>query len=490
MKKLIDTIARFLNTILSSAFSGVVEGGAEAAMGVAMLGRGAQAPPIIIMGQGAQPGTQAQAVAPAPQQASPLNAAAANALNTATSAATTLGGQVAQQASNLASQAVPAAQRLGRGIADAADDAWVPPAIVLYLFYMAYMISLIVLLPDAHHRIQWISSRAPSVTYGWYMLVFGMYILVPMGVFMSGVIAGLFPTRGDKLNFPITWSVSIIMLLTIPLAPLAMGSALGSAIHSARLAGVPERYLDVVYTTGNTLMITGIIWAFIYDAIIGAALSTSDAVADAIRGTNVPLERLREGLRKWGTLVITIITVRYGAMAYFPHPQLTEDFIDYGIMLVMIGLLLFTATEIEVKIETWQKVVIAFLFVIVGTTIWFWLRTRHPVEVQQVTTQITAQRSLLERVWDIWANDLVVNAGLLTKHGAGYGFFIGLVKGVVFSALGTFFLWATGVSWGQAKGANWRKLIFGPIFLVTLIASLGMLISDLSIVFGWLSRLR
>lgn len=494
VKKLLKTISDTLREFLNSILGGVVEG---VAGGVIMGGTAAHQPPqVVVVGGG---NAYRAAVLPAPQQppaappvanATPLNVAAAGALNAATAAATNIGGQLTHGAGQLAAQVGPAAQRLGRGIADAVDDAWVPPAIALFIFYTMYMVGLLLLLPDAHHRILWISSRASAVTHGWYTIAFCLHIMAILVVMVLAAIAVAFPTPGDRLHFRVTRVGTVIMLITIPLAPLAMGSAIGSAIHSARLAEVPLRYLPDLYAAGNALMVIGVIVASLYYGALYGIVNVIDAAADAVSDDDVPFQKIQEWLGKWGGLFLTILVVRFTAMTSFPSPQLTDDFLIFGLVLLTTGLLVFKAAKIEVKIETWQKVAVTYLIIIIGATVWTWLKTRHGLEVDQVTNQLSAQRGQLERIWDIWTNDLVVNAGLLKKHGADYGFVIGLVKGGVFSALGTFFLWATGVSWGQAKGAHWRKIVFVPIFLGMLIATLAMLISDLSIVVGWLSRLH
>lgn len=494
MKKLLRTISDTLREFLNSILGGVVEG---VAGGVIMGGTAAHQPPqVVIVGGGnayrgaALAAPQQPPAAPPAANATPLNQAAAGALNAATAAATNIGGQLTHGAGQLVAQVGPAAQRIGRGIADAVDDAWVPPVIALFIFYMMYMVGLVLLLPDAHHRILWISSRASAVTHGWYTLAFCLHILTIVVVGVLALIAWAFPTPGDRLHFRVTRVGTVIMLITIPLAPLAMGSTIGSAIHSARLAEVPLHYLPDIYAAGNALMVIGVIVAGFYYAALYGIVKAIDTAADAVSDDNVPFEEIQEWLSKWGGLVLTILVVRFTAMTSFPSPQLTDDFLIFGLILLVVGLLLFKATDIQVQKETWQKVAITYLIIIVGATVWTWLKTRHGLEVDQVTNQLSAQRGQLERIWDIWTDDLEVNLDLLRKQGAGYGFFMGFVKGLLFSALGVFFGSVANASWKQAHGAHWRKIVFVPIFLVTLIATLAMLISDLSIVFGWLSRLR
>ncbi len=483
---LINTVNDLARSVAGSILSGVIEGRAQAAATP-------PPPPQVIVIGGAQP-PQAppqppQPVAPPPPPGTPFNQAAANAVNLAASGVATVGGQIAQGANQLVAQIGPAAARVGDGIAAAVDDAWVPPAIALFVFYMMYMFGLVLLLPDAHHHIMDISSHVSAATHGWYTLAFCLHILAVIVVMGLAAIAVAFPTPGDRLHFRVTVVGMVIMLITIPLAPLAMGSALGSAIHSARLAGVPLRYLPDLYSAGNTMMVIGVVVAFLWYAILYAFIETADAVADAVSDDDASLEQAHEWLGKWGGLILTILMVRFTAMTSFPSPQLTDDFLIYGLILLVVGLLLFKATDIQVQKETWQKVAITFLLIIVSTTVWTWLKTRHGLEVDQVTNQLSAQRGQLERIWDIWVDDLEDSFGLIKKHG-GFGFVMGVGKGILFSAIGTFFLWATGVSWKQAKGAHWRKIVFVPIFLIGLAATLAMLISDLSIVFGWLSRLR
>ncbi len=443
--------------------------------------------PQVFIQQGApvQPAPQpAQAMPPpspptTPAQPAQPGAAAVNVMNTAAN----LGGQALHQVGQVAAQAVPLAQRAGRGFAATVDDAWVIPAQLLAGFYLVYTIFVFGVVYQVQPWMDGLSCYYPAATHGWYTLALALQVIAAVAVFALWVVAYTDPTPGDRLNFNATMGAVAIMLVNIPLAPLTMGSAIASAIHSARLNNVPIGYLSELYTWGNVCMIAGTVLVAVCYGVIALVISTSDLILDTLRGRNVPLERAMGYVKAGTTFLLAIPLTRYTAMLYWPSAQFVDDFLDYGLILVVTGIVLFALAKIKVELKTWQRVVIGFMVVVVATLVWKYITARHGVEVQAVETEISAQRSLIDQAW-IWVkSEWSYNRALPRLS---YGVLRGLGKGTIYFALflaagfyalgGYERIWKPGRV-GQLIGLL-GLLILAPCALVCLSEVLG-------IVLGW-----
>lgn len=351
--------------------------------------------------------TVVQQVAPptAPPTAPP-GAGVVNVMN----AAAGLGGQALHQAGNVAgnvaAHAVPLVQQAGRGIAAAVDDIWVPWAQALAAFYAVYIAAFFAFAAgDLHARMDWLSYYYPAATHGWYTLVLVAQGVAALAVLILGMIAVADPTPGDRLNFPATMAGTGIMLISIPMAPLLMGGAIASAVHSARLAGVSVEDMPELYTQGNVYLIGGVLLVGIYYAIAALVIGGTDAFLDAVRGRDVPVQRVLVPIKWVALFSLTVVLVPYGAMMYGPSPQLTDDFLNHGLVLVVIGLVLFAVAKIPVSLKIWQRVVIGFVVILVGTAVWKWILVRHGAEVDQTVSQVESvapsRPFLTQLFWDM-----------------------------------------------------------------------------------------
>lgn len=419
MKGLLDGLFRFLTPLLAAVLEGTVEANIFSHRAARMQHPMAAQPTQVFIQQvpaaGGQPApagaplvqvqpTPVPGAAPTAPPAPPPGATATNVMNTAAN----IGGRAVQGAGQLAAQAVPVIQHARQGIAAAVDDAWVLPAQVLAGCYLVFVTVFFALAAGGlNARMDWLSYYYPAATHGWYTLVLVAQGVAALAVLILGMIAVADPTPGDRLNFPATMAGTGIMLISIPMAPLLMGGAIASAVHSARLAGVLVQDMPELYTQGNVYLIGGVLLVGIYYAIAALVIGGTDAFLDAVRGRDVPVQRVLVPIKWVALFILTAVVVPYGAMMYGPSPRFTDDFLNYGLVLVVIGLVLFAVAEIPVSLKTWQRVVIGFVVILVATAVWKWVSVRHGAEVDQTVSQVesvTPSRPFLTQLfWDLTA---------------------------------------------------------------------------------------
>jgi hypothetical protein len=339
--------------------------------------------------------TVVQQVAP---PTAPPGAGVVNVMN----AAAGLGGQALHQAGNVAgnvaAHAVPLVQQAGRGIAAAVDDIWVPWAQALAAFYAVYIAAFFAFAAgDLHARMDWLSYYYPAATHGWYTLVLVAQGVAALAVLILGMIAVADPTPGDRLNFPATMAGTGIMLISIPMAPLLMGGAIASAVHSARLAGVSVEDMPELYTQGNVYLIGGVLLVGIYYAIAALVIGGTDAFLDAVRGRDVPVQRVLVPI-KWVAL-FSLTVQPYGddvqavpAIDTTPEPRARACWASLR-------------RRRSRSPSIWQRVVIGFVVILVGTAVWKWILVRHGAEVDQTVSQVESvapsRPFLTQLFWDM-----------------------------------------------------------------------------------------
>lgn len=264
----------------------------------------------------------------------------------------------------------------------------------------------------------WLAPSVVDQTSVWLDLSLGVGIITALFVgfgvvraFATAAPGSLFD-RGN-LVMPVVGTV-----FAVPVMAMTYSLSLDIIILAARIVGTPlPIILELVKKTdrwailfaapsfGSLMFFTGIILAI--DSLADG-IGTRLAVALGMGRVNIPLERIGYGIRGFGLAILSGFALFHLAATRWPSPQQVEDFLFYGLGLVVLSGIILTwgGVQSSPRVRRWLS--IGFIVIVTLTTLYVWYQGRHAGEIENAAhtaaTTAEAHRPWIVSAWHLLAN--------------------------------------------------------------------------------------
>ena len=273
----------------------------------------------------------------------------------------------------------------------------------------------------------WLAPSVVDQTSVWLDLSLFAGIVAALFVGVGIVRAFATATPGNLFNRGNLVMPVVGTIIAVPVMAMTYALALDFVILAARIVGTPlPIILELVKKTdrwamlfaapsfGVLMFFTGIILAV--DSLADG-IGTRLALALGMGRVNIPLERIGFGIRGFGLAILAGFSLFHLATTRWPSPQQVEDFLFYGLGLMLLSGIILTWGGVQSNPKVRKRLSIGFVAIITLTTLYVWYQGRHAGEIESAahTAAVSAEanRPWIVSAWHTFTGASFISGALI-----------------------------------------------------------------------------